>query len=683
MANTIARLGVRLGIDSAEFSKGIEAAQKKLGEFAEKARTAGVVGVAAFSALAIKAMYYADALADIAKANDVAIGTVLKLGKALEANGGQADNASKLLTSFSNSVDEAAGGSFKAQEAFKKAGISLKDLGSLSTQQLLEKTAKGIADIEDPLTRNAKAAELFGKGIRGTDIVGFADDLAKTNPLIKEQERAIQKMADVMDYVEKATGKAMLTFTVAIGPALKGTIDYFTDATNSVSKFGSAIQTIIETVSVLGINISYVFEGIAREIAHTAENAKLIFTGQIAEAKRQNEQFDKDNEARKEKLLAAERAILGLGRRGYDDERIIKPSIVSGREVKEGTDPEAEKAKREAERIAREAEAERLRIQRFLIQQRQQEGKEIEANNRRIHEAYTSESMRQDTLAQSLKDEQERFELGLKLRHMRVEDAQLSQDLLEIEQRRNATIREIRLNTDLNLDAQNDLIDRENKLAIEAERFARARKDVATDMREASVGEGFNRAMEQYFINARTQMETGGQMFQAVIGNMEAALDRFARTGKLSFKDLARSIIQDMFAIHLKAQALQIFKGISSSYTAANLQKSLFEGSANYSGGFGGYAAEGGDISANKTYVVGERGPELFVPKSSGTVIPNNMLGSMGGNQPSVTYNGPYINNMSAIDTRTFEDYLYASNKAVWSANQYANKSLNISQGRA
>jgi lambda family phage tail tape measure protein len=265
---------------------------------------------------------------------------------------------------------------------------------------------------------------------------------------------------------------------------------------------------------------------------------------------------------------------------------------------------------------------------------------------------------------------------------MRVEDIQLSQDLLEIEQRRNATIRNIRLNTDLNLDAQNDLIDRENRLATEAERFARARRGIAMEMREASVGEGFNQAMQQYFINAKTQMESGGQMFQAVIGNMEAALDRFARTGKLSFKDLARSIIQDMFAIHLKAQAMQIFKGISSAYTGS-ATSNLFQGSANYSGGFGGYAAEGGDISANKTYVVGERGPELFVPKSSGTVIPNNMLGSMGSNQPSVTYNGPYINNMNAIDTKTFEDYIYASNKAVWSANQYATKSLAIGQGRA
>jgi hypothetical protein len=40
--------------------------------------------------------------------------------------------------------------------------------------------------------------------------------------------------------------------------------------------------------------------------------------------------------------------------------------------------------------------------------------------------------------------------------------------------------------------------------------------------------------------------------------------------------------------------------------------------------------------------IVGERGPELFVPKTAGTIIPNNKLGSMGG-QPQVVYNGPYI----------------------------------------
>lgn len=38
---------------------------------------------------------------------------------------------------------------------------------------------------------------------------------------------------------------------------------------------------------------------------------------------------------------------------------------------------------------------------------------------------------------------------------------------------------------------------------------------------------------------------------------------------------------------------------------------------------FGGFRANGGPVSAGKGYVVGERGPEYFVPGGSGTIIPN------------------------------------------------------------
>jgi len=52
--------------------------------------------------------------------------------------------------------------------------------------------------------------------------------------------------------------------------------------------------------------------------------------------------------------------------------------------------------------------------------------------------------------------------------------------------------------------------------------------------------------------------------------------------------------------------------------------------------------ANGGMVEANKPYIVGERGQELFVPSSGGRIIPNNQLGSGGGNI--------YINVSGAID---------------------------------
>jgi TP901 family phage tail tape measure protein len=45
---------------------------------------------------------------------------------------------------------------------------------------------------------------------------------------------------------------------------------------------------------------------------------------------------------------------------------------------------------------------------------------------------------------------------------------------------------------------------------------------------------------------------------------------------------------------------------------------------------FGGGRAAGGPVSSGQTYMVGERGPELFVPGRSGTIVANDKMG--GGN---------------------------------------------------
>tara|TARA_Y100000004_G_scaffold56940_1_gene63351 strand:+ start:552 stop:2993 length:2442 start_codon:yes stop_codon:yes gene_type:complete len=42
---------------------------------------------------------------------------------------------------------------------------------------------------------------------------------------------------------------------------------------------------------------------------------------------------------------------------------------------------------------------------------------------------------------------------------------------------------------------------------------------------------------------------------------------------------------------------------------------------------FGGFKASGGPVSAGKSYVVGERGPELFVPGTSGGIVSNDRIG--------------------------------------------------------
>ena len=56
---------------------------------------------------------------------------------------------------------------------------------------------------------------------------------------------------------------------------------------------------------------------------------------------------------------------------------------------------------------------------------------------------------------------------------------------------------------------------------------------------------------------------------------------------------------------------------------------------------FAGFRAEGGPVGAGSAYIVGEKGPELFVPGASGSIIPNGATsgGSKSGPSVNVTYN--------------------------------------------
>ena len=57
---------------------------------------------------------------------------------------------------------------------------------------------------------------------------------------------------------------------------------------------------------------------------------------------------------------------------------------------------------------------------------------------------------------------------------------------------------------------------------------------------------------------------------------------------------------------------------------------------------FGGQRADGGVVNAGMTYLVGERGPELFTPRTSGMITPNGALAGAGGGTVVINY-APFI----------------------------------------
>jgi phage-related minor tail protein len=221
--------------------------------------------------------------------------------------------------------------------------------------------------------------------------------------------------------------------------------------------------------------------------------------------------------------------------------------------------------------------------------------------------------------------------------------------------------------------------EREQKLAQISIEYARKRRDV--EGQDPFVLKELDRqeAMAKMFVVMEESAKRTQMVFDSVFGNLTSAIDNFVKTGKLNFKDLARSIIQDLIAIQMRAATLTFLRGMfgsfggtGSTYNASGgIAEHVFNPSA-YTG-----KAAGGAVTNNTPYVVGERGPEVFVPSGSGTIIPNGQLGSMGGTTNVTNYN------INAIDTKSFEDRIFGSSNAIWAANQYANKQLPSNGRRA
>jgi hypothetical protein len=110
---------------------------------------------------------------------------------------------------------------------------------------------------------------------------------------------------------------------------------------------------------------------------------------------------------------------------------------------------------------------------------------------------------------------------------------------------------------------------------------------------------------------------------------------------------------------------------------------------------FGGFFANGGQPPVGKTSVVGERGPELFVPKVAGTIIPNDQLRSLfnfdaakttGTNQVVNNYyyntydesDKSTTNNINAVDAKSVAQLFAENRRTLLGAVSQAEKEMPV-----
>ena len=134
----------------------------------------------------------------------------------------------------------------------------------------------------------------------------------------------------------------------------------------------------------------------------------------------------------------------------------------------------------------------------------------------------------------------------------------------------------------------------------------------------------------------------------------EASLKRQVDTAKRlkdAFESISKSIgtdIKDGIAGLIKGTSTlgDMLNNVANKFLDIALNQALFGdvlGAGGKKGGgilgflTGGLLANGGTAAGGKSFIVGEKGPELFVPRSTGTVVPNNKLG--GGGSTNIVVN--------------------------------------------
>jgi hypothetical protein len=118
---------------------------------------------------------------------------------------------------------------------------------------------------------------------------------------------------------------------------------------------------------------------------------------------------------------------------------------------------------------------------------------------------------------------------------------------------------------------------------------------------------------------------------------LENALLRAVRTGRLGFEDLKRAALAALGEI----AAASIRGGIGALLggKGGGLGETLGSLLAAFAGAPG--KAIGGPVSPGRPYLVGERGPELFVPTASGRIDPSTGSGQGRDVRVSITINAP------------------------------------------
>jgi len=515
------------------------------------------------------------------------------------------------LRKLAVNLQGARSGSKELQAAFQSVGIAQAELGSLGADQALARIADAFSSAEDGAGKTAIAVKLLGRA--GSDFI----------PLLNQGSAGLRSAADEARrfglVVSNDTARAAETFNdnlTRLGASLSGV---GTTLANVVLPSFVEMSEAMAKASRDGGVLFGVLKGIA-----TAGKITIFGTdpGEIQKQRAFIQEI-------KGEIAAIQKSAQGNGSFGSG----LLDQLVFG--------DAKEKQRKLAELKITLAQAEQA------LQRMQEAGKAAtaeQAPRRALSLPEVPKSMT-DAVADLERGAQRAATFMVNVYtqqfdRLRAEAQQVNSDLVAIlqqgpdeaarqAQQRAASIESLLGQTQ---------IGRVEQLQRSLEDLAAAGARAPADMQEK-----FAQAFE--IINTEIQRTKGNleklpeamDDFEKYLKRLESAIERwgdasadeivkFVKTGKVEIASLVDTILTDFLRLYIQQT---VTRPLFSAFAGA-----IGVGGAGAGGGgggipIGGQRALGGPVSSGTAYLVGERGPELFIPSSNGGIVPNNRLGGV------------------------------------------------------
>lgn len=627
----LAKLVVKLEAETARYQRELEKANRKLAGFKRSSDQAlreagkafvqfGALAAAGLTAMAKSAVDNADNLYKMSQALGISTASLSQLEYAAKLSGVELESVQKGLGRLARNAADAAEGLATPRQAFEALGVTAQNAdGTLKgTEELLFEVADAFAGFEDGAGKAALAQELFGRA--GLQLIPFLNQGSAGIRAMKEEAAAFgltvtdeagaaaEQFNDNLSRLSEGLKGAMNQALQRVLPMLLGFSESALDAAKSgeaMDKAARVLETGLRLLISTGVVVWQVFERVGEFVGAAAAAVLAVADGEFARAW----EIMKANHADAEASAAATSARLaaiwaeGGAQVVASAEKTggaVKKALNFAPASKQGSDPAA----RALEQLQGLVDGVRQQVETFGAGQAAIMAYRVSLGDLAAQFAAAgpaAEPLRQQLLALSVQLE----ELTLQ-QEAAVEAEQRAAEL----RARGAAVTESVLEP--------------------VERYRQEAAELAELLAAGAISqETFNRAVEQ----SRVAYEKAGE-----------GINKFAEQATRNVQDILADFFEDPFSKGLDGLVEdfgRMLQRMAAQAIAADIAGKIFGTGGVGSGGgglfdtvlgkagdwlgglFGGFRAAGGPVAAGSAYVVGERGPELFVPDMAGRIEPS------------------------------------------------------------